>query len=41
IPRLEATIRYLQMMFDEREREEKTRLKRVKAVLSRRRGGGI
>jgi len=40
IPRLEATIKYLQMMFDEREREEKTRLKRVKAVLSRRRGGG-
>ena len=37
IPRLEATIKYLEMMFDEREREEKTRLKRVKAVLSRRR----
>lgn len=37
IPRLETTIKYLEMMFDEREREEKTRLKRVKAVLSRRR----
>ncbi len=37
IPRLEATIKYLEMMFDEREREEKTRLKRVKAVLSKRR----
>lgn len=39
MPKLEATIKYLQMMFDEREREEKTRLKRVKAILSRRRGG--
>ncbi len=39
IPRLEATIKYLEMMFDEREREEKTRLKRVKEILKRRRGG--
>ncbi len=37
IPKLQATIKYLQMKFEEREREEKTRLKRVKVVLSRRR----
>lgn len=39
IPRLENTIRYLMMKFEEREREEKARLKRVKSVLERRRGG--
>ncbi len=38
IPRLQRTIRYLRMKFEEREREEKTRLKRVKTVLARRRG---
>jgi len=38
IPRLENTIRYLRMKFEEREREEKARLKRVKTVLARRRG---
>ncbi len=37
IPKLKATIKYLQMKFEEREREEKIRLKRVKVVLSRRR----
>jgi V/A-type H+-transporting ATPase subunit D len=39
IPRLENTIRYLMMKFEEREREEKARLKRVKSVLERRRSG--
>lgn len=38
IPRLENTIRYLRMKFEEREREEKARLKRVKSVLERHRG---
>ncbi len=38
VPRLENTIRYLRMKFEEREREEKARLKRVKSVLERRRG---
>lgn len=38
IPRLENTIRYLIMKFEEREREEKARLKRVKSVLEKRRG---
>ncbi|RLG76937.1 MAG: V-type ATP synthase subunit D [Thermoprotei archaeon] len=38
IPRIERTIRYLMMKFEEREREEKVRLKRVKTVLARRRG---
>lgn len=37
IPRLENTIRYLRMKFEEREREEKARLKRVKSVLEKRR----
>ncbi len=36
IPRLERTIRLLSMKFEEREREEKTRLKHVKAMLQRR-----
>lgn len=36
IPRLRATIRYLQLKFDEREREEKARFKRIKQVLARR-----
>ncbi len=39
IPQIINTIRYLRMKFEEREREEKARLKRVKIVLSRRRGG--
>jgi len=38
IPRLMNTIKYLRMKFEEREREEKARLKRVKTVLARRRG---
>lgn len=38
IPRLINTIRYLRMKFEEREREEKARLKRVKTMLARRRG---
>jgi len=38
IPRIEATIKYLRMKFEEREREDKARLKRIKVVLSRRRG---
>ncbi len=37
IPRLVNTIKYLNMKFEEREREEKTRLKRIKEVLGRRR----
>lgn len=40
IPQLKNTIKYLQMKFEEREREEKARLKRVKAMLERRRKGG-
>jgi len=39
IPQIINTIRYLRMKFEEREREEKARLKRVKVVLARRRGG--
>ena len=35
IPRLKSTIKMLQLKFDEREREEKARLKRVKASLER------
>jgi len=35
IPSLRATIKYLYMKFEEREREEKARLKRVKLVLER------
>ncbi len=35
IPSLEATIRVLSMKFEERDREEKARLKRVKLLLSR------
>ncbi|MEM2082159.1 MAG: hypothetical protein QXK34_00265 [Candidatus Bathyarchaeia archaeon] len=31
-----ASIKYLQMKFEEREREEKVRLKRLKIILSRR-----
>ncbi len=38
IPRLEKTIRYLSMKFEEREREEKARLKRVKSMLEKKRG---
>jgi len=34
IPSLEATINYLNMKFEERDREEKTRLKRVKVLLA-------
>lgn len=33
IPRLQATIKYLYMKFEERDREEKARLKRVKVLL--------
>ncbi|MCY0868434.1 MAG: V-type ATP synthase subunit D [Desulfurococcus sp.] len=40
IPRLESTIRMLELKFDEREREEKARLKRVKASLERGRSSG-
>lgn len=35
IPRLENTIRFLRMKFEEREREEKSRLKRIKSLLER------
>jgi len=35
IPSLQATIKYLTMKFEERDREEKTRLKRVKVLLAR------
>ncbi len=38
IPRLTATIKYLQMKFEEREREEKARLKRVKSMLEKHKG---
>lgn len=36
IPSLKATIKYLKMKFEEREREDKSRLKRVKVLLERR-----
>ena len=36
IPGLKTTIKFLYMKFEEREREEKTRLKRVKVLLERR-----
>jgi V/A-type H+-transporting ATPase subunit D len=36
IPGLQATIKYLYMKFEERDREEKARLKRVKVLLERR-----
>ncbi|MEM4717865.1 MAG: V-type ATP synthase subunit D [Desulfurococcaceae archaeon] len=36
IPRLRMSIKTLQLKFDEREREEKARLKRVKQVINRR-----
>lgn len=39
IPRLENTIRYLRMKFEEREREEKARLKRVKEMLEKKAQG--
>ncbi len=35
IPGLQTTIKYLNMKFEERDREEKSRLKRVKVVLQR------
>jgi V/A-type H+-transporting ATPase subunit D len=35
IPSLQATIRYLNMKFEERDREEKARLKRVKVLVAR------
>ncbi len=38
IPRIEATIRFLEMKFEEREREDKTRMKKVKQLLERRGG---
>ncbi|MCC5990467.1 MAG: V-type ATP synthase subunit D, partial [Thermosphaera sp.] len=37
IPRLSQQIRLLRMKFDEREREEKARMKRVKNILEKRR----
>lgn len=36
IPRLKLTMKMLQLKFDEREREEKSRLKRIKQLLERR-----
>ena len=36
IPNLQATIKYLNMKFEERDREEKSRLKRVKVLLEQR-----
>jgi len=36
IPNLQRTIKYLNMKFEEREREEKSRLKRVKVLLEQR-----
>jgi V/A-type H+/Na+-transporting ATPase subunit D len=33
IPELKTTIKYLNMKFEERDREEKSRLKRVKVLL--------
>ncbi len=38
VPRMEATIRYLRMKFEEREREDKMRLKKVKELLQKRAG---
>jgi len=35
IPRLQVTIHYLNMKFEERDREEKVRLKRVKVLIAR------
>jgi V/A-type H+-transporting ATPase subunit D len=35
IPNLQVTIRFLSMKFEERDREEKARLKRVKVLLAR------
>lgn len=35
IPNVQVTIRFLQMKFEERDREEKARLKRVKVLLAR------
>ena len=35
IPGLQATIKFLYMKFEERDREEKSRLKRVKVLLQR------
>ncbi|GAI24247.1 unnamed protein product, partial [marine sediment metagenome] len=35
IPGLQATIKYLNMKFEERDREEKGRLKRVKVLVAR------
>jgi V/A-type H+-transporting ATPase subunit D len=36
VPDLEATIRYLTMKFEERDREESARLKRVKLLIEQR-----
>jgi vacuolar-type H+-ATPase subunit D/Vma8 len=33
IPWLQATVKYLYMKFEERDREEKVRLKRIKVLL--------
>jgi len=40
IPRMENTIKFLEMKFEEREREDKMRLKKVKELLTRRSQGG-
>ncbi len=37
IPKIEATIKYLRMKFEEREREDKTRMKKVKQLLAKKR----
>ncbi|UCD08985.1 MAG: V-type ATP synthase subunit D [Dehalococcoidales bacterium] len=40
IPNLEALIRFLKMKFEERDREEKARLKRVKVILEKKEANG-
>jgi len=40
IPRMENTIRFLEMKFEEREREDKMRLKKVKELLTKKSQGG-
>ncbi|MEM2600700.1 MAG: V-type ATP synthase subunit D, partial [Candidatus Hadarchaeales archaeon] len=40
IPRLEAALKFIAMRLDEMEREHFFRLKRIKAMLERREGGG-
>ncbi len=38
IPRMENTIKFLEFKFEEREREDKTRMKKVKQILARKEG---